>query len=331
MNPTFRALVVNQINEDFSCHIQQLLMNDLPDSDVLIKVSYSSVNYKDGLALSPNGRVVATYPMVPGIDLAGTVVSSKDNRYKQGDQVLVTGYGLGISHYGGYAEYAAVPGDWVVPLPAGLTPKEAMIIGTAGFTAALSIHRLEQNGMQQGKGKVLVTGASGGVGSLAIAMLSKLGYGAIASTGKESEHEFLKQIGAEEIISREAIGAGNHKPLDRQTWAYAIDPVGGKTLAAITSKLIYGGSVAVSGLTGGSEVPTHVYPFILRGVSILGIDSVNCPMELRTAIWKRLASDMKPANLHQIGSKEIRLEQVPEAVTAIFQGKVRGRIVVSHV
>lgn len=330
MNSSFRALVADRIDNHSSLEIRTLSMNDLPDSDVLIQVSYSSVNFKDGLATNPNEKIVASYPMVLGIDLAGTVVSSKDERYKQGDQVIVTGYDLGVSHYGGYAEYACVPGDWIVPLPEHLTLKEAMIIGTAGFTAALSIHRLEQNGMEPSKGKVLVTGASGGVGSLAVAMLAKLGYQVIASTGKHSEHHFLNQIGAQEIITREDIDSEHIKPLDRQTWAYAIDPVGGKTLAAITSKLIYGGSVAVSGLTGGSEVPTTVYPFILRGVSILGIDSVKCPMDVRTEIWRRIATDMRSDCLHSIGTQEIILDQLPHVLSEILQSKVRGRIIVSH-
>lgn len=329
MSETFKALLVNKKTEDdFSVSVHDLTLDKLPDSEVLIKVAFSSVNYKDGLAIIPNGKIVKNYPFVPGIDLAGTVVSSKDTRFKEGDQVIATSYEIGVSHFGGYSEYARIPADWIVPLPEKLSLKEAMIYGTAGITAALSIQRLEDNGITPDKGKVLVTGATGGVGSLAVAMLSKLGYEVAASTGKAAEHEFLHSLGAKEILSRDEVYNGNIKALDRQLWAAAIDPVGGETLAAILSKIKYSGSVAVSGLTGGGNVPTSVYPFILRGVNLLGIDSVYLPMEQRTQLWNRMATDLKPTILEKCMKKELNLEELDNHLPIILRGESRGRMIV---
>ncbi|WP_458413469.1 NADPH:quinone oxidoreductase family protein [Schinkia sp. CFF1] len=328
MEKGFRAFVVNKEGEEFSAGIKEVHMNDLPDDDVTIRVAYSSVNYKDGLASIPKGKIVNSYPFIPGIDLAGTVVESKDSRYREGDDVIVTSYELGVSHFGGFSEYARVPGDWIVPLPKGLTLKEAMIYGTAGFTAALSIFRLEQNGLQPDFGDVLVTGATGGVGSMAVAMLAKKGYTVVASTGKESEHSFLRDIGAKEILSRGDIVGDKIPALGKQRWAAAVDPVGGKTLAAIASQLKYQGAVAVSGLTGGGEVPTTVFPYILRGVSILGVDSVYCPMEIRKKLWSRMADDLKPEQLLNTIGHEISLDELPHALSAILEGKSKGRVVV---
>jgi acrylyl-CoA reductase (NADPH) len=328
MSEQFKALMVNKTEDDFSVDIKTISFNDLPEADVLIKVAYSGINYKDGLASIPNGKIVKSYPFVPGIDLAGVVVSSKDPRFKEGDEVIATSYEIGVSHYGGYSEYARIPGDWIVPLPKGLTLKEAMVYGTAGFTAALSVQRLEDNGLTPDKGKVLVTGATGGVGSLAVAMLAKRGYEVVASTGKASEHEFLHKLGAKEILSREDVYSGKIRPLDKQLWAAAIDPVGGEQLASILSKIQYGGSVAVSGLTGGSDVPTTVFPFILRGVNLLGIDSVYCPMEIRKELWNRMSSDLKPAALEEHIQKEITLEELPQYLSTILKGQARGRIIV---
>ncbi|WNF33656.1 acryloyl-CoA reductase [Aeribacillus composti] len=324
----FKALVVNKTETDFSVKVQTISMNDLPEGDVVIKVAYSSVNYKDGLASIPNGKIVKSYPFVPGIDLAGTVVSSKDPRFKEGDEVIATSYEIGVTHYGGYSEYARIPADWIVPLPKGLTLKDAMALGTAGFTAALSVHRLEENGLTPDKGKVLVTGATGGVGSIAVSMLTKRNYHVVASTGKETEHEYLRELGAKEILSREEVCPEQIRPLDKQYWAAAVDPVGGKTLAAILSRIQYNGSVAVSGLTGGSDVPTTVFPFILRGVNLLGIDSVYCQMELRKQIWERMAADLKPDKLLESIAQEITLDQLPDALSNILKGKLRGRTVV---
>lgn len=327
MDP-FRALLVRKAEESFSVQVEAITANDLPAGEVFIRVQYSSINYKDGLACSPNGRIVNAYPFVPGIDLAGIVVSSADPRYQEGDQVLVTGYDLGVSHFGGFSEYARVPADWVVPLPAGLSLKEAMVLGTAGFTAALSVQRLEEHDVRPEKGPVLVTGATGGVGSLAVAMLAKRGYHVVASTGKASEHEYLKQLGASEILSREEVSPEKIKPLEKQRWAGAVDPVGGNTLGFVLSSTQYGGAVAVSGLTGGVHLSTTVMPFILRGVSLLGIDSVYCPMNIREGIWRRLADDLKPDHLSDMIHEEVTLEQIPEKTKDILQGKIRGRTLV---
>lgn len=329
MEESFRSLMVNKTDSDFSVAVKKITFEDLPNDDVLIKVAYSSINYKDGLASTPNGKIVSSYPFIPGIDLAGTVVSSSDDRFKEGDEVIATSYDIGVSHYGGYSEYAKIPGDWIVPLPKGLSLREAMIYGTAGFTAALSIQRLEDNGLTPDKGKVLVTGATGGVGSLAVSMLSHKGYDVVASTGKETEHDFLHKLGAKEVIDREAVYSGKIKPLDKQLWAAAVDPVGGHPLAAVLSKIQYNGSVAVSGLTAGGDVPTYVFPFILRGINLLGIDSVFCPMPLRKQIWERLATDLKPTHLSDIVNKELTLEDLPETLPTILEGRVRGRILVA--
>lgn len=324
----FKALMVDKNENDFSVQVKNITLNELPQGDVLIKVSYSAINYKDGLASIPNGKIVTTYPFIPGIDLAGVVVSSQDPRFREGDEIIATSYEIGVSHYGGYSEYARIPGDWIVPLPENLTLMESMILGTAGITSALSIQRLEDNGLSPEKGKVLVTGATGGVGSLAVSMLSKRGYEVVASTGKNSEHTFLHKLGAKEIISREDVFNGKIKTLDNQNWAAAVDPVGGETLASILSKIQYNGSVAVSGLTGGGSVPTTVFPFILRGINLLGIDSVYCPMDVRQELWNRMATDLKPSTLSEIIQKEITLEELPENLPTILKGQARGRIIV---
>ncbi|MCU6709677.1 acryloyl-CoA reductase [Paenibacillus sp. J5C_2022] len=327
MSKEFSALVVNKAGEEFSINIESLSLDDLSDGDVTIRVHYSSVNYKDGLASIPNGNIVHNYPFVPGIDLAGIVTTSNDSRYKAGDKVIVTSYELGVSHYGGYSEYARVPGDWIIPLPDHLTLKEAMILGTAGLTAALSIHQLEKNGLTPDKGPVLVTGATGGVGSMAVSMLAERNYHVTASTGKASEYDYLKKLGANEVLSREEVAPENIRPIGKKRWSGAIDPVGGKTLAAVLSNMKYGGSVAVSGLTGGVEVPTTVFPFILRGVNLLGIDSAYCPRDLRITLWKRMATDLKPEGLEAI-KNEISLNELPKALSDILQGKAKGRTVV---
>lgn len=318
---------MNKTEADFSGEVKNLSINDLPAGEVLIKVAYSSINYKDGLASIPKGKIVRSYPFVPGIDLAGVVVSSEDPRYSAGDQVIATSYEIGVSHYGGFSEYAVIPADWIVPLPDTLSLKEAMIYGTAGFTAALSVQRLEENGLTPEKGKVLVTGATGGVGSIAVAILAKRGYEVVASTGKSSEHEYLHKLGAQEVISRDEVYNGEIKALDKQLWAGCVDPVGGESLAAILSKVHYNGSVAVSGLTGGGNVPTSVFPFILRGINLLGIDSVYCPMEVRKKLWARMATDFKSEVLDSI-SKEISLDELAQTLPIILQGQARGRYIV---
>ncbi|WP_445487845.1 NADPH:quinone oxidoreductase family protein [Niallia sp. 03133] len=328
METTFQAVVVDKKEEDFSVKVKDVVLDDLSNGEVVIKVYHSGINYKDGLASTPNGKIVRSYPHIPGIDLAGVVVSSEDKRFKEGDKVIATSYEIGVSHTGGFSEYARIPADWIVPLPDGLSLKEAMIIGTAGLTAALSIQRLEDNGLKPENGKVLVTGSTGGVGSFGVAMLSKLGFNVVASTGK-NDQEYLTKLGAKEVISRDDVYNGTIKALDKQLWAGAIDPVGGKSLAAVLSKIKYNGSVAVSGLTGGGEVPTSVFPFILRGINLLGIDSVYCSMEERLNAWNRLATDLKPVNLSDFIYQEATLAELPETLPTILSGKVKGRTVVN--
>ncbi|ADU52091.1 quinone oxidoreductase, YhdH/YhfP family [Thermaerobacter marianensis DSM 12885] len=320
------------VERDEQGHLRQgvrsLTPGDLPPGEVTIRVAYSGVNYKDGLASRPDGRVVRSYPMVPGIDLAGKVVESADPRFRPGDPVLVTGYELGVSHYGGYAEYARVPGDWVVPLPRGLDLREAMILGTAGFTAALALHRLEEHGLAPGRGPVLVTGASGGVGSVAVAILARRGYEVVASTGKPEAAPYLERLGASRVIPRDEVAVKGGKPLEKQQWVAAIDAVGGDTLAHVLRTTRYGGAVAAVGLTGGSHLHTTVFPFILRGVSLLGIDSVYCPMPLRMRIWQRLAGDLRPEALEDLVYREVELAGLPGAFDDVLAGRVRGRILV---
>ena len=324
----YRALVANKTDDAFSVTVEQLDESQLPAGEVTIRVEWSSVNYKDGLACSANGRVVRSYPMVPGVDLAGSVVSSTDPRFGPGDKVIVTGFDLGVAHAGGFAELARVPADWVVPLPLGLTTKEAMAIGTAGLTAALSVDALERNGMSKDQGTVLVTGATGGVGSTAVSMLAQLGYTVAASTGKESEHAYLRDLGATEILSRSDVSAESTRPIETERWAAAVDPVGGATTAYLLRTTRYGGSVAVSGLTGGGTVNTTVFPFILRGVNLLGIDSVFCPMARRLAMWKRLATDLKPHGLMESIAVETDLDGILAVAERLLAGQVRGRTLV---
>jgi acrylyl-CoA reductase (NADPH) len=264
--------------------------------------------------------------LIAGIDVSGTVESSRDARFRAGDEVLVTGYDLGVSHDGGYAQKVRVPADWVVPIPKGLTPFDVMALGTAGFTAAMSIVDLERNGVTPAGGPVIVTGATGGVGSVAVQCLAARGYHVTALTGKDSEHEYLRSIGAREVLPRSAVQA-SPRPLEKATWAAAVDPVGGETLAWLLRNMAYRGAVAVSGLTGGTDVRTTVIPFILRGVKLLGIDSVMCPMHERLSIWDRLASDLKPAHLSE-SARSIGLAELPAAFETLKKGEARGRLVV---
>jgi putative YhdH/YhfP family quinone oxidoreductase len=328
MPTVFQAFVVDKTLEDFSAGFKQLTLDDLPAGEVLIKVAYSSVNYKDGLASIAEGKIVRSYPFVPGIDLAGTVAESNDSRFNVGDEVIATSYALGVSHFGGYSEYARVKADWIVPLPAGLTLKEAMALGTAGFTAALAIHQLEKNGLRPQNGPVLVTGATGGVGSIGINILNSLGYTVSASTGKSSEHDYLKELGASEILSREESSAESNRPLEKERWAGGLDSVGGSTLAYLIRTTRYGGSIASYGNTGGPNVNTTVFPFILRAINVLGIESVNCPMELRRLLWHRLASDYKPAHLLDTIGHEVSFEELPQTLATILKGGIRGRMII---
>ena len=327
MVTSFRAFVVNKTDEGFTSGIHELTPSDLPSGEVLVEVAYSGVNYKDGLASTPDGRIVRSYPFIPGIDLSGVVVESSDPRFKAGDEVLATSYNLGVSHYGGFSEYARVKADWVVPLPSGLTLQDAMTLGTAGFTAALAVHQLERMGLSPQHGSVLVTGATGGVGSIAISILKRVGYTVAASTGKESEHDYLKQLGADEILPRSETSAESSRPLEKERWAGAIDAVGGSTLAYLLRSTKDGGSVASIGNTGGPNVATTVFPFILRGVNLLGIDSVNCPMELRRQLWQQLANEYKPA-LELIGQMRT-FEELLQVLASVLRGEIRGRAVIS--
>lgn len=324
---SFKALVINKVENEIIANTQQLDLNDLPQGELLIKVAYSSVNYKDALACLPKGGIVKSYPFVPGIDLAGTVVSSEDERFQEGDEIVVTGFGLGVNHFGGFSEYARVPAEWAIKLPQGLSMKEAMILGTAGFTAALSVYELVQNGIRPEDGPILITGATGGVGSIAAAIAAKLGYEVAASTGKLDKQQYLLDLGVKRILPREELLSGSKQPLDKQIWAGAIDCVGGETLTAVLSQLKYGGAVAASGLTGGAGLSMTVYPFIIRGVRLIGIDSVMAGMEIRSKIWTLLADAYKPSMLGELFS-EISLDQVSDQVATLLNGQARGRAIV---
>ncbi|MBN8847129.1 MULTISPECIES: oxidoreductase [unclassified Sphingomonas] len=328
MTQSFNAFVVNKDDKGFTAGVRQLELDDLPAGDVTVRVHYSSINYKDGLASVPGSPVVTSYPMVPGIDLAGIVAESSDPRFRVGQEVIAIGRALGISHFGGFAEYTRLPGDWLEPLPPGLTMKEAMALGTAGFTAGLAIQRLEQNGMKPGNGRVLVTGATGGVGSTAVNMLAGLGYEVSASTGKAEEHAFLRELGATEILGREEVSAKPDGFLDEERWAGGVDPVGGDTLAYMLRSTRYGGSVSSCGLTSGMVLNTTVLPFILRGVNLLGIDSVMCPPEVRSKLWQRLGTDLKPKYLTESIAQEIGLDGIQAATGSILAGAIKGRTIV---
>jgi NADPH2:quinone reductase len=323
----FKAFRISQDGERISGAIVETTLDALTPGDVVIKAAYSSVNYKDALAATGGAKIIRKFPLIGGIDVAGVVVSSADGRFKEGDQVVVTGYDLGVANDGGYAAYVRVPADWIVKLPPSLTPFEAMALGTAGFTAAMSVIRLEQNGLKNLAGPVIVTGATGGVGSIAVAILAGLGYEVTAVTGKDTEHEYLKSIGATTVMPRSAIEK-NNRPIDKATWAGAVDPVGGDMLAWLTKTMAYGASIANSGLTGGIDVHTTVIPFILRSVNLLGIDSVMCPMPLRLEVWRRLASDMKPKMLSAI-AHEIPLSRLDHAFLTLVTGAAKGRFVVN--
>lgn len=326
MAEVFRAFVVAKTGEEFSAGFKELTREELPAGEVLIRVAYSSVNYKDGLASIAEGKVVRNYPLVPGIDMAGIVAESSDARFKEGDPVIATSYELGMSHSGGYSEYARVPAGWVVPLPSGLSLKDAMIIGTAGLTVGLSLHQMEKLGLKPENGPVLVTGATGGVGSVGISVLKKRGYTIAASTGKASEHAYLQKLGATEILGRDETAAESRRPMEKERWAGSLDSVGGSTLSYLIRTTKYGGSIAAYGNTGGANVATTIYPFILRGINLLGIESANCPMELRQQIWQHLASDYRP-DLETI-AHEVAFEELPQALATILKGGTRGRIVV---
>ena len=330
MSPTvptsFRVFQAVTTGDTVDRGVTSMSVDDLPRDGVLVEVHWSSVNYKDGLASTPKGKVARISPIVPGIDLAGRLVDAVDG-LAAGTEVIAHGYDIGVSRHGGYAEYARVPAQWIVPLPPGLSGRDAMVIGTAGFTAALSVAALEDHGLRAGDGPVLVTGATGGVGSVAVAILATRGYEVVASTGKADAHAYLRSLGANDIVDRNTLNQPGGKPLDKMQWAGAVDCVGGVTLATVLSRVRYGGAVAASGLTGGADLPTTVLPFILRGVSLLGIDSVQTDIERRRAVWARLGSDLKPSGLAAIGH-DVDLDDLDGALDGILEGSAMGRTVV---
>ena len=323
---SFQAIVIEKADKGQSVDLTQFDENNLMEGDVTVAVQWSTVNYKDGLAITGRAPVVRRFPMIPGIDFAGEVEASSDPEWHPGDKVILNGWGVGETHLGAYAEKARVKGQWLVRLPQGMTARDAMAIGTAGYTAMLAVMALERHGLKPESGPVVVTGAVGGVGSVAVTLLAKLGYQVVASTGRPQEADYLKQLGAAEIIDRAELAAPV-KPLAKERWAGGIDSVGSTTLANMLSMTKYGGAVAACGLAGGMDLPSSVAPFILRGVSLLGIDSVQCPQKLRQEAWRRLDSDLDRGKLQAL-TTQIGLSEVIETAGNILEGRVRGRIVV---
>ena len=324
--PTFKAMVIEKADGGTKAALTDFDEANLMDGDVTVAVEYSTVNYKDGLAITGKAPVVRRFPMIAGIDFAGTVESSSHPAWKPGDKVILNGWGCGETHLGGFGEKARVKGDWLVPLPASMSAREAMAIGTAGYTAMLAVMALERHGLTPELGPVAVTGAAGGVGSVAIALLAKRGFAVSAITGRSGEVDYLKGLGASEIVERQDL-AGAPKLLAKERWAGAVDAVGSTTLANLLSMTRYGGAVAACGLAGGMDLPTSVAPFILRGVCLYGIDSVMCPLPRRREAWKRLENDLDRLKLAAM-TREIRLSGVAEAAGSILAGQVRGRVVV---
>jgi acrylyl-CoA reductase (NADPH) len=323
---TFKAIVIDKAESGQTVRLTDFDDKDLMDGDVTVAVEWSTVNYKDGLAVTGKAQVVRRFPMIAGVDFAGTVESSSHPAWKAGDKVILNGWGLGETHLGAYGARARVKGDWLVRLPGSMSARDAMAIGTAGYTAMLSVMALERAGLTPGRGSVIVTGAAGGVGSVAVALLAKLGYAVTASTGRPVEADYLKGLGATEVIERKEL-SGTPRPLARERWAGGIDAVGSTTLANVLSMTRYGGTVAACGLAGGMDLPVTVAPFILRGVSLVGIDSVMCPLPMRQQAWKRLETDLDRGKIAAMTS-EIGLDEVLEAGRRIVEGQVRGRIVV---
>jgi len=323
---TFKAIVIDKADTGQTVRLTDFDEKDLMDGDVTVRVDWSTVNYKDGLAVTGKAPVVRRFPMIAGVDFAGTVDSSSHPKWKPGDQVILNGWGLGETHLGAYAEKARIKGDWLIRRPPGISARDAMAIGTAGYTAMLAVMALERAGIDPSRGPVIVTGAAGGVGSVAVALLAKLGYAVAASTGRPEEADYLKGLGASEIVNRDEL-TGPARPLAKERWAGGIDAVGSTTLANVLSMTRYGGAVAACGLAGGMDLPTTVAPFILRGVSLIGIDSVMCPLARREAAWRRLETDLDREKIAAMAN-EIGLEEVIATGRRIVDGKVRGRIVV---
>jgi acrylyl-CoA reductase (NADPH) len=323
----FRAFRIYQAGGKVAGRVETLTLADLTPGEVVLRAAYSSINYKDALGATGAGKILTRFPLVGGVDVAGRVEASTDPHFKEGDPVLATGYDIGVGHDGGYAERVRLPAEWVVPLPEGLSLFEAMVLGTAGFTIALCIQRLEDNGQRPENGPIVVTGATGGVGSLAVDILSGLGYEVVALTGKDTEHEYLRALGVRAVLDRKTLDLGS-RPLEKAQWAGAIDNVGGEVLAWLTRTVKPWGNIAAVGLAGGSEIHTTVMPFILRGVSLLGITSAGCPAALRYKLWPRLATDFRPPHLASIVTEVVELEDLPRVFAAMLEGRVRGRTVV---
>jgi acrylyl-CoA reductase (NADPH) len=323
----FKALVVENSDGTAKASVQSIDEARLPPGNVVVAVDYSTLNYKDGLVVTGAGGLVKHYPHVPGIDFAGTVLESRHPAYRAGEKVLLTGWRVGELHWGGLAQKASVNGDWLVPLPKGLSARQAMSIGTAGFTAMLAVMALEEHGLEPNSGEVLVTGAAGGVGSVAVALLAKLGFQVVASTGRPETHDYLKSLGATAIIDRSPFSEPAKRPLEAERWAGCIDSVGGNTLARILAQTRYGGSVAAVGLAGGSKLEHTVIPFLLRGVNLLGIDSVMCPVKRRIDAWNRLQADLHLDKLEAM-TVTARLDEVPHLASQILKGQICGRVVV---
>lgn len=327
MAEKFRALVLNQKDKGVTAEFRNLTTDDLPEDEVLVRVKWSTLNYKDGMVLNGLGRLVRTYPHVPGVDFSGEVVTSTDDRYRPGDEVILTGWRVGEAHWGGYGQFARVKADWLVPLPAGLDASQAMAIGTAGFTAMLAVMALEEQGVSKHQdGEVLVTGAAGGVGSVAVSILSALGYRVAASTGRAETHAYLRELGASTIIDRNEL-TDTSKPLLTERWVGAIDSVGSTTLAHVLSEMKYHGVVAACGLAGGPDLPGTVIPFLLRGVRLIGIDSVMCPYETRVRAWQRLAREL-PKDQLEAATTKIALSDILPWGEKILKGQVQGRLLV---
>jgi len=322
----FNGILIEKDDQGYRAAVKDIDESVLPEGDVTVNVSYSTINYKDALAITGKGPVVRKFPMVPGIDLVGTVEQSESDKFKVGDQVLLNGFGVGEGHCGGLAQKARLKSDWLIPLPKGFSPRQAMAIGTAGYTAMLCVIALEKNGITPDMGEILVTGANGGVGSFSIAILSKLGYNVVASTGRVDQAEYLKKLGVSDVIDRNTL-SGPGRPLAKERWAGAIDSVGSHTLANICASMKYGGAVAACGLAQGMDLPASVAPFILRGVTLAGIDSVMRPLEDRVEAWGRLA-DILGAEVFDDISADISLNEVITTAENLIEGKVRGRVVV---
>ena len=323
----YKAIVINKDESGYHANLQTLDESALPEGDVTVKVDYSCLNYKDGLAITGKGPVVRKFPMTPGIDLAGSVVSSEHPGFAVGDAVVLNGWGVGEGHPGGLAQMARLKGDWLIPLPAGVTPRQAMAVGTAGYTAMLCVLGLEKSGVTPDQGEILVTGAAGGVGSVAVAILAKLGYTVVASSGRPEETDYLKTLGAAEVMDRKLLSEPG-KPLARERWAGAVDTVGGHTLANVCASTKYHGTVTACGLAGGADLPATVMPFILRGVTLKGIDSVMAPKAARLEAWERIGVDLDMDKL-ELMVNEIGLDEAIETAGRLLEGKVRGRTIVN--